>query len=57
MFVDLVNVEKNPQMQKATPKLKKVLLRGKANNTKKADPYGVTKNRLVSEGGESLSPY
>jgi hypothetical protein len=42
MFVDLANVEKNPEIQKSTPKEKKILVKGKPNNLPKSDPYNVT---------------
>lgn len=42
MFVDLANVELNPNIQKAHPKDKKNLIKGKPNNIPKSDPYNVT---------------
>lgn len=54
MFVDLANVEKTPNVQKATPKVKKVLYKGEPNNKPKADPYDVTMGKRYSNTPSSL---
>lgn len=50
LYVDLANVEKNPQIQAAAPLEPKEMFNGHKNNLPKIDPYDVTmSNQAASE--------